>query len=318
MVGLVDVPYSDLGDFRRIYRTPAGALSAKSLAIALGHAALRKTCVQYVLPLTTVIKTATNRTHHSVPTALDPIKPQTRSVQCIWSKRPHLNCRKKNGLSPKEDRKKAEAQHKNTSDQGRTWANVAVVKQADLLERNFQLGDEKRQLQTTISELRVMNAALIAQIQGLEKNSFLGELHGTVPHTLWRGWPPGTSHYRETHGGRYPPWHLCRWCPKHHLCGQCPQHICGRCSQPKLWGRCPQMPCLKGQYGLTDREWRCIWPICQCIAIPYAWDLKTNKCLFMCAKSTSEPKKEGGAEQEWCNQCSNDIPNHKTSMTPEK
>ena len=58
-------------------------------------------------------------------------------------------------LSPKEARKKAEAQHKNTSDQGRTWANVAAVEQADLLERNFQLS--------------VMNAALIAQIQGLEK-----------------------------------------------------------------------------------------------------------------------------------------------------
>ena len=38
----------------------------------------------------------------------------------------------------------------------------------------------------------------------------------------------------------------------------------------------------------------------------------------MCAKSTSEPKKEGGAEQERRNQCSSDIPNHKTSMTPVK
>ena len=80
--------------------------------------------------------------------------------------------------------KKSRSSTQNTSDQGRIWANVAAVKQADLLERNFQLGDEKRQLQTTISELRVMNAALIAQIQGLEKNSFPGELHGTVPHTL--------------------------------------------------------------------------------------------------------------------------------------
>ena len=48
-----------------------------------------------------------------------------------------LKLQEEKRLSPKEARTEAEAQHRSTPDQGRTWANVAAVEQADLLERNF-------------------------------------------------------------------------------------------------------------------------------------------------------------------------------------
>ena len=104
-----------------------------------------------------------------------------------------LKLQEEKRLSPKEARTEAEAQHRSTPGQGRTWANVAAVEQAALLERNFQLGDEKRQLQNTINELRIMNTALIGQIQALEKR--IHSLESSV----------GQSHTPSTMGGTHKP-----------------------------------------------------------------------------------------------------------------
>ena len=225
-------------------------------------------------------------------------------------------------LSPKEARKKAEAQHKNTSDQGRTWANVAAVEQADLLEFNFQLGYEKRQLQSTISELRVMNAALIAQIQGLEKRihfleTSVGQSHTPSdvedpqgPHTSEKPMV-GSTHLDTSVDGVQNTTSV----------GSAHSTSVGDAHNLKSVGDahgCPVTDPVAKANMASQTENGGASGVYTSVSPSQMLGTKTNKCPFICAKPTSEPQKEGGAKQEGRKQCSSDIPNHKTSRTPEK